>query len=277
MNNFKIKLKIGEFSKLCFVTVKTLRHYEKMGLLMPHEVDEWTGYRYYDVSQIDELVNIQRLKQLGLSLEEIHQMQEDGTDELTPQMIDNALSDAEQELCNVRRRIEDLSRMKGLSTKQNLMENIVIKPLPGGTVACCRKRLKSYDELGPLCVNVIAPEMQRLGCECPPETAYCYTIDYNKNYNPEDLDIEYCEIVSKHNDLPSEIVKFKDIPVVEKAVCLSHFGDYVSFWESVTQMMKFIEEHKLNIAGHPRFSYIHGIWDRDNVADWLTEIQWPVE
>ena len=41
----KTKLKIGEFSKLMQVTVKTLRHYEQMGLLIPYEVDKWTGYR----------------------------------------------------------------------------------------------------------------------------------------------------------------------------------------------------------------------------------------
>ena len=34
------KLKIGEFSRLMQVTVKTLRHYEQMGLLMPYKVDE---------------------------------------------------------------------------------------------------------------------------------------------------------------------------------------------------------------------------------------------
>jgi len=66
MNNYKIKLKIGEFSKLCFVTVKTLRHYEKLGLLLPHDVDEWTGYRYYDVNQMKELNDILNLKKTGV-------------------------------------------------------------------------------------------------------------------------------------------------------------------------------------------------------------------
>ena len=41
----KTKLKIGEFSRLMQVTVKTLRHYEQKELLVPDEVDEWTGYR----------------------------------------------------------------------------------------------------------------------------------------------------------------------------------------------------------------------------------------
>ena len=48
----KNRLKIKEFSLLCQVTVKALRHYEKLGLLRPAEVDEWTGYRYYDYSQM---------------------------------------------------------------------------------------------------------------------------------------------------------------------------------------------------------------------------------
>ena len=47
----KTKLKIGEFSKLMQVTVKTLRHYEQMGLLIPYEVDKWTGYRYYTIER----------------------------------------------------------------------------------------------------------------------------------------------------------------------------------------------------------------------------------
>ena len=39
----KTKLKIGEFSQLMQVTVKTLRHYEQKRLLIPDVVDEWTG------------------------------------------------------------------------------------------------------------------------------------------------------------------------------------------------------------------------------------------
>ena len=51
----KTKLKIGEFSQLMQVTVKTLRHYEQKGLLLPYEVDEWTGYRYYSIEQIQKV------------------------------------------------------------------------------------------------------------------------------------------------------------------------------------------------------------------------------
>lgn len=41
-------LTIGAFSKICQVSVKTLHHYDRIGLLTPKKVDAVTGYRYYD-------------------------------------------------------------------------------------------------------------------------------------------------------------------------------------------------------------------------------------
>ena len=64
------RLTIGEFSHFCQVTIKTLRHYERMKLLVPCEVDEWTHYRYYNVSQLQQLNGILCLKEMGFSLEE---------------------------------------------------------------------------------------------------------------------------------------------------------------------------------------------------------------
>ena len=67
-------LQIGEFSRICQVSVKTLHHYDKIGLLVPAEVDQVTGYRYYQAEQIDIMNYIQRLKRYGFTLEEIQQI-----------------------------------------------------------------------------------------------------------------------------------------------------------------------------------------------------------
>lgn len=74
---YKTKLKIGEFSRLMQVTVKTLRHYETKGLLMPYEVDEWTGYRYYSLAQMQRMQSIRQMQRLGFSLEEIRDLLDD--------------------------------------------------------------------------------------------------------------------------------------------------------------------------------------------------------
>ena len=63
--------KIGEFSQMGQVSVRMLRHYDKMGLLHPNHVDKFTGYRYYTLEQLPRLNRILALKDLGLSLDEI--------------------------------------------------------------------------------------------------------------------------------------------------------------------------------------------------------------
>ena len=63
--------RIGEFSKLSQVSVKTLRYYDQIGLLHPAEVDRFTSYRYYSTDQLHRLNRILALKDLGLSLEQI--------------------------------------------------------------------------------------------------------------------------------------------------------------------------------------------------------------
>ena len=64
-------LKIGDFANLAQVTVKTLRHYDKLGLLKPVWVDRFTGYRYYSMQQLPRFNRILALKDLGFSLDEI--------------------------------------------------------------------------------------------------------------------------------------------------------------------------------------------------------------
>ena len=83
----KIKFKIGEFSKLNRVTVKTLRHYEEIGLLVPSQVDKWTGYRYYDVCQLGRMNTIRDLKELGFTLEEIGELFDEGRTRPSPELI----------------------------------------------------------------------------------------------------------------------------------------------------------------------------------------------
>lgn len=45
-------LKIGDFSKLSRISIRMLRHYDEIGLLKPGKVDAFTGYRYYEESQL---------------------------------------------------------------------------------------------------------------------------------------------------------------------------------------------------------------------------------
>lgn len=67
-------IKIGDFSKLAHVTVKTLHHYDELGLLRPARIDRFNGYRYYTLEQLPRLNRILALKDLGFSLEQVAQL-----------------------------------------------------------------------------------------------------------------------------------------------------------------------------------------------------------
>ena len=64
----QLKYKIGEFSRLGRVTVRTLRHYGEIGLLKPEIIDRQTSYRYYRARQLQKLLAIVQLKELGSRL-----------------------------------------------------------------------------------------------------------------------------------------------------------------------------------------------------------------
>lgn len=274
MNKNKIRFKIGEFSKLNLVTVKTLRHYEEIGLLIPAETDEWTGYRYYFVEQFQKMNTIIYLKKLGFSLEEIREMFESGREMPERTDIESKLRQCTEEQKQLQWRHSELSSLVKSLQKQETMEKVFIKSLPAIIVASHRQIISSYQDLFHLCPNVIGPEMERLGCSCP-EPGYCYTIEHNQEYNGTHTDLEYCEQVTRKG-MDSELIQFKEIPAMPIVICMYHHGNYDNVPQTFTKLFEYVEQSGYTIADHPRFCYIDGIWNKDSEEEWLTEIQIPV-
>lgn len=67
-------ISIGKMSLACHVSIKTLRYYDRIGLLKPAAIDESSGYRYYTPEQIQTMVLINRYKRFGFSLQEIEEL-----------------------------------------------------------------------------------------------------------------------------------------------------------------------------------------------------------
>src|SRR5215470_4539210 len=67
-------LRIGPFSQLARVTIKTLRFYDAAGVFQPAWTDPRSGYRFYATAQLPLLRRIRLLRELGCSLAEIQQL-----------------------------------------------------------------------------------------------------------------------------------------------------------------------------------------------------------
>ena len=269
------KLKIGEFSKMMHVTVKTLRHYEQKGLLVPDELDEWTGYRYYTITQMQRLNTIRGLQRQGFSLEEIKDLFEDESQTPSVAQLTKKIEETERQLQILMERRHQLLKWMDSHKQIRTMEKFSIQSLPEIIVASHREIIPDYSALGQLCVNKIGPEMQRLGCKCPPP-GYCFTIEHHQEYRATDLDIEYCEQVEEMGT-DNTIIQFKRLPAVPKALCMKHVGPYERFHESFTEAFAYMEEQGYKLAGPLRTSYIDGVWNKANPEEWLSIIQIPIE
>ena len=75
--------KIGDFARRCQTTIKTLRYYDQLGLLVPDYIDNFTNYRYYGPGKVEEMRQITELKDIGFTLDEIKRYCNSTLDEQT--------------------------------------------------------------------------------------------------------------------------------------------------------------------------------------------------
>ena len=85
--------KIGNFSKKTGLSIRTLRYYNSIDLLIPAEIDLFTGYRYYSDKQLEKVKIINELKDVGFSLEEIKENWDNFNDSLMIKKRNQLLSD----------------------------------------------------------------------------------------------------------------------------------------------------------------------------------------
>lgn len=268
---------IGMFSKMYQVTPKALRHYDEIGLLAPSFVDEATGYRYYEHRQARRLRRILDYKRMGFSLPEIMQIIDLAPDsETLASRMQKKRRETLEHMEEEGRRLERIETFLRCGTGEAMQNyEVELKEIPECIVASMRRVIPNYDALFDLMPNVMGPEMERLGCECA-QPAYCFNICHDREYKETDIDMELCEAVVEAKQ-DSELVRFKTIPALPVAVCISHYGGYDTLRSGYAYAAEWIERNGYELAGPPRESYIDGIWNKEKEAEWLTVLQFPVK
>lgn len=263
-------LQIGEFSRICQVSVKTLHHYDKIGLLVPAEVDSLTGYRYYQTGQIDRMNYIQRLKRYGFSLEEIQELL--------------ALSDDKELLSVLRQQKEKLRRkqremaiiVNELQTHISVFERtgdvmtyqksytIEVKDSPAMNVLT-KRTMMGVDEFG----KYYGTLFERVPKERVTPTGLNGARYHDQEFDHKSSDVELF-IGIKEKD--------KADMVMEPALCAMtvHHGSYSTLSESYGAVVSWISENGYEMAGAPFELYIKTQFDSLAPEDWETEVYFPV-
>lgn len=263
--------KIGVFSKMNQVTIKTLHHYEEIGLLPPEYVDTETGYRYYSSRQLSQLHAILSLRQMGLSLEEVGDcLQGDRLEDI----LRSKKKRLEKEIWASTQKLFRLNNYLNSPEGVSIMDyQMIVKELPEVVVACRRLVIPNYNALFEV-VPEMGEEMRALGCICaaPP---YCFNRYHDGEYKEENIDVEICEAVVEAKT-GTDMVSFKTVPKVPMAACTLHRGPYSTIRDAYAALLTWIEANGYTVSAEARESFIDGVWNKDTDEEWLTEVQIPI-
>ena len=270
-------IRIGDFSKLSRVSVKTLRFYDEMGLLKPIEVDRFTGYRYYEFDQLSRLYRILALKDLGFSLEEIgHLLEGDLSTEQMRGMLKLRQAEIRQRVEEEAERLERVEHWLREIEQENSMSkyDVVIKKIEPIKVASVRGVVPTPPDQRSLWDELIAYlEKQKAHMIGPPMALY-----HDPDFKERDWDIEVCMPII--DDMAaSKSVKVYNLPGSEKMACVVHNGPFSTIGEAYDALAKWIDQNGYHIVGPGRELNLR-LPDKpgdQNDPNTVNEIQFPVE
>ncbi len=262
---------IGEFARLGQVTVRMLRHYDRIGLLVPGRVDPSSGYRSYAAAQLARLHRVVALKDLGFSLDQVRRILDD---ELTPEELRGMVrlrraelidehARAEQQLAGVEQRLRLIEREDQMSQVE-----YVVKSLPGRRIAAREATVTSQPEIAavvePL-FGAVAGAVDAAG-GCPQTGVATYAADE-----------EGVRIVLgyDYSGEPAPGFDVHTLPAVEQAVCAVHLGAMDTIGASWQALFAWVEAQGWTPAGPCREIYLVASPD-DDQSGWVTELQQPV-
>jgi DNA-binding transcriptional MerR regulator len=266
-------LAIGDFSRATHLSVKTLRHYHRIGLLVPADVDPATGHRRYSTDQIPAAQVIRRFRSLDMPLEEIHRVIS------TPDLA------ARNELVagHLRRLETTLERTQAAAASlRDLLEPpidatpvaIEHRRMPATPVAAVREVIDVNEAtawyqgaLGELHALLAA---QRVAPTGPGGAIYANDLfSYERG---EATIFVPCSDEVRSTGRVTAIV----VPEVELAITV-HAGPHNSEVDrAYGSLATYVTDHALAVEGPIREYYLVGPHETRDEDQWRTEIGWPI-
>ncbi|KUH36634.1 MULTISPECIES: MerR family transcriptional regulator [Streptomyces] len=269
---------IGDFARHGRVSVRMLRHYDAVGLLRPARVDPHSGYRFYGAGQLARLNRVIALKDLGFTLDQVRSIldEEVGPEELRGMLrlrqaeLESAVSEAAARLARVAARLRAIESEGHMST-----QDVVVKSVPAARLAELTGVAAGFGpgEIGP----VITPLYQELCArlEAAGVTASGPGIAYYEDAPEGDGSI----VVHAGMTVPAGVVdvpgvRIVDLPGLERAATVVHRGAMEELLPTIQTLATWVDANGYRSVGYSRELYLE--WSEDP-ADWVTELQEPVE
>jgi DNA-binding transcriptional MerR regulator len=266
-------LSIGELARLAQVSPRTLRHYDQLGLLVPAQVDEVTGYRRYELRQLAELRRILALRDLGVGLDRIAAVADAPVEELRGMLrlreVELAAAiDADQErLRRVAIHLDALERGELMSL------DVVVKRSDPVRLASIDRVAPGYgnENIGPLFDEHVPGLRARLAAADVQPGRFVAHYEW-----PDDEGNVLVHLGFEIGEQPfdgDDDIAVERLPVVEVASAL-HRGAPVDISDTFTGLVRWIEASGYRIVERSREITLE--WAADDSPTNVIEVQLPI-
>ena len=268
---------IGEFARLGGVSVRTLRHYDEIGLLRPASIDPGTGYRGYTAQQLGQLNRIMALKELGLSLTQARRLLDGITlDELRGMLLlrraqlEHELEQHKNQLLGVEGRLRSIAREDAMPA-----DDIVAKKIPamGAVVIAGQAPAFGPENIVPV-VNRLVEQFDQLGIHDRVKEAGPRLIFYEYGHD-ENVTVHLAlPVTEAPGELPAP-AHYRVLPQVEAAITV-RAGPAASIFPMVYHdLARWIDERGYRAVGPGREVWVNEVHDIADAAQQVFEIQLP--
>lgn len=258
---------ISDFARLGQVSVRMLRHYDAVGLLVPERVDPVSGYRSYGPEQLHRLNRIVALKDLGFTLAQVAELVDEklGVEELRG-MLRLRRAELDNEARAVRVRLAAVqARLTMIEQEQDMATDYVVKTVPALRLVARTAVLDpdSFSEhIEPMFIAVGTALRDVDGSLATPVATYAET----------DAGTEVVVGYAWPGPPPAgtEVVELPEA----SAVCGVHLGEMAGIQQSWQRLHRWVVANGYAFAGACRELYVRAA--SPDQADWVTELQQPV-
>jgi len=240
--------RISDFSRFTRVSVRMLRHYDRLGLLRPAQVDPRSRYRWYSARQLPRLQRILALRDLGFSLEHIARLlDEDPRGRSLRRLLEMRRQQIEHEVEEGRRRIAQLDAQLAHLAKPGTppLPDVVLRRVPPVKVASRRARVADLDDGVQALFEAVEADAARAGVRAagPPLLIY-----HDRDGRTENADVEAAVPVTPAATRAGG-ARIRTLPAIELAACASYVGGYDQWWSVAEGILGTLEARRMAPAG----------------------------
>jgi DNA-binding transcriptional MerR regulator len=261
---------VGQFATMTHLSIKTLRHYHEVGLLVPARVDAETGYRYYALDQLPAAQLIRRLRDLKMPIADVRSVLVARDPDERNVLIGAQMERLEAELVETRAAVNSLRVLLDTARTRAAMTR---RHAPAFTAIGIAETVDPGD-VAPWWEGALAElrafaRDQNLRTSGPAGGVFDETL-YQQERASAMVYVPVCEMPAGSGRIRGVRIPAADL------VLTTHYGSAADIDLAYADLGSYLAEREFGVASQLREHYVCDRSDTPDETRWQTEIAWPI-